>query len=525
MDQLTELIGQKLLLAFHGKKQLSPEFIKSIQKFKPSGFTLFRSMNIESLAQVRQLTDTLQQQAKTAGLPPFLICTDQEGGQLMAIGDCTPLPGNMALGATRSTELAFRAGVVLGSELAALGINVNFAPSADVNINPKNPVIGTRSFGDDPTQVGELASAVIKGIQSQGVAATVKHFPGHGDTLTDSHMGMPVIPHDMTRLQRIEFPPFIASIQSGVKMVMTGHLGVQVIDGNNPVPATISSQIITGILRQKMGFSGVVVSDAMNMNAIRQGKQLGEDALRATLAGVDLLLLLDDPIDYERVFNSLYNAINEGALREEMVLESVNRVMELKNWLTVHTKKPDLSVIRSSQHLQIADEIAERSITLVHNRKNILPIQIASDQRIAVIMPEPQDLTPADTSSYVKPDLAKFMRKYHPLVDAFSVSFSPDDEEREKLRSKLDSYGLIIMGTINACASANQTALVHELVRLNVPLVLVALRLPYDLELFPQVDTSLCTYSILEPSIKALAKALFGKIKITGTLPVNVNQN
>ena len=521
MDRVTEMIGQKLLLAFHGKQQPSQEIIESIQKYKPAGFTLFRSMNIGSLEQVRQLTDTLQHLAKTAELPPFLICTDQEGGQLMALGDCTPLPGNMALGATRSTGLAYKAGVVLGKELAALGINVNYAPSADVNINPYNPVIGTRSFSDDPSLVGELASAVIYGIQSQGVAATVKHFPGHGDTLTDSHIGMPVIPHDMSRLRRVELPPFANAIQAGVKMVMTAHLGVQAIDGEKPLPATLSKRIITGLLRQELGYSGVVVSDAMNMQAIRQGQMLGEDALQALLAGVDLLLLADDPADYERVFVALSKAIQSGSLARFSVSESVERILNLKNWLAAHATQPDLRVIRCEQHLQIADEIAERAITLVRNHQNILPIQLASDQRIAVIVPEPQDLTPADTSSYVKPDLAAALREFHPLVDGFSVSLSPHSEERENLRSKLASYDLIIMGTINACTSPNQAALVHELMKTNIRVIVIALRLPYDLEMFPQVDTCLCTYSILDPSIKALAKALFGKIKITGTLPVN----
>ena len=519
------MIGQKLLLAFHGKQQPSQEMIELIKNYKPAGFTLFRSMNIGSLEEVRQLTDKLQHLAKTAGLPPFLICTDQEGGQLMALGDCTPLPGNMALGATRSTELAYKAGYVLGRELAALGINVNYAPSADVNINPHNPVIGTRSFSDDPSLVGELASAVIYGIQSQGVAATVKHFPGHGDTQTDSHIGMPVIPHDMDRLRRVELPPFSDAIQAGVKMVMTAHLGVQAIDGEKPLPATLSKRIITGLLRQELGYSGAVVSDAMNMQAIRQGQLLGEDALQAVLAGVDLLLLADDPADYERVFVALSKAIQSGSLARVSVSESVERILNLKNWLAAHATQPDLRVIRCEQHLQIADEIAERAITLVRNHQNILPIQLASDQRIAVIVPEPQDLTPADTSSYVKPDLASELRKYHPVVDGFIVSFSPDAEAIANLISKLHSFDLIIMGTINACASPHQAALVHELMKTNIPVVVIALRLPYDLELFPQVDTYLCTYSILDPSIKALAKALFGKIKLMGTLPVNVKQD
>jgi beta-N-acetylhexosaminidase len=522
MDKSIDSVGQMLLFSFHGIQQPSPEILDSIRKYKPAGFTLFRPMNIGTLEQVRNLTEILQQHAREQGLPPFLICTDQEGGQLMAVGDCTPLPGNMALGATGSAELAYKAGMVLGRELAALGINVDYAPSADVNVNPENPVIGTRSFGDDPQLVGELAVALVLGIQSQGVVATVKHFPGHGDTQTDSHMGIPVLTHDMNRLRAVELPPFAAAIQAGVKMVMTAHVGIEVIDGKNPLPATLSPRIVTSLLRQEMGFAGVVVSDAMNMQAIRQGELLREDALFATLAGIDLLLLSDDPEDHKRVYESLSDAVNQDILKSDILSNSVARIMDLKKWLSSQTVIPDLSVIRCAEHKAVADEIAERAVTLVQDRKSLLPLQLAADKRIAVIVPEPQDLTPADTSSYIKPDLALAIRAFHPQVDGFSVSFAPDQEERSLLLSKLQPYDLIIMGTINAYTSPNQAALVHELIKTEIPTIVIAMRLPYDLKAFPQVGTYLCTYSILEPSLRAAAKALFGKIEITGKLPVKI---
>lgn len=522
MDTLAQRVGQKILLAFHGFDQLSPEILDSIQKYKPAGFTLFRSMNIGSLRQVRKLTGLLQDLARENGLPPFLICADQEGGQLMAVGEGTPLPGNMSLGAARSVELAHKAGVVLGTELAALGINVNYAPCADVNINPKNPVIGTRSFGDDPALVGELAAAVIEGIQSTGVAATVKHFPGHGDTQTDSHLGLPVLAHDLERLNTVELPPFSAAIKAGVKMVMTAHIGLQAIDGSQPPPATLSPNVISRLLRQEMGFTGVVVSDAMDMRAIRQGDGLREDALHAAQAGVDLLLVTSDPNDHQRVYDSLMNAVQHGQLNREVVDESVARIMELKNWIASHAATPDLSVIRCEKHLRIADEIAERSITLVRDRANLIPIRLAPEKRIAVVIPEPQDLTPADTSSYIKPGLAAAIKSFHAQVDGFSVPFAPDEDERAAIIDSLKQYDLIIAGTINACATPNQAELIRQLVNLKIPLIVIAMRLPYDLESFPQAGTYICTYSILEPAMKAAARALFGQLQMTGKLPVAV---
>ena len=284
------------MLAFRGKDELSFEIRQAIKKFKPAGITLFRSHNIDNPQQVKRLTALLQSASHEAGLAPLLIATDQEGGQLMAIGNgTTPLPGNMALGASGSADLARRAGEVLGRELAAMGINVNYAPCCDVNSNPKNPGIGIRSFGENSSMVAEMASAMVLGIQSAGVAACAKHFPGHGDTATDSHLGLPVVPHSLDRLRKVEFPPFEFAIRSGTKMVMTAHLALPAIDGLNAPPATLSPAILKNLLRGQLGFDGVIITDAMDMHAIPQGKALGANAVRAALAGADLLLLTTDP--------------------------------------------------------------------------------------------------------------------------------------------------------------------------------------------------------------------------------------
>jgi len=522
MENAIEWIGQKILLAFDGLEEPPAEIRKSISKIKPAGFTLFRSLNIGTRHQVRKLTGFLQELARDQGLPPFLICADQEGGQLMAIGDCTPLPGNMALGATHSPELAFKAGQVLGSELAALGINVNYAPCADVNINPNNPVIGIRSFGDDTKLVGILAGSVIKGIQSQGVAATVKHFPGHGDTHDDTHHKRSMLSHNLDRLKAVELPPFTDAIDAGVKMVMTAHLGIQALDGLHAPPATLSYRVITELLRQEMGFTGVIVSDAFDMGAIRQGDFLGEEGIKAVQAGIDLLLLTSDPKDHVRIFDSLIKAHRQGLLKEEAINASIARIIALKDWIAAHFHAPELHVIRSSEHLRVADEIAERSITLVRDRDHQLPLQLSPDKRIAVIVPEPQDLTPADTSSYVRPVLADEIRSFHPNTISLTTTLSPIRHQRDDLIAKLKQSDLIIAGTINACTTPNQAALIQQLIETNIPLIVIALRLPYDLEVFPQVSTYLCTYSILQPSMKAVAKALFGKVPIVGELPVLV---
>lgn len=514
-------IGQKILLAFEGKEP-SPEIIAALKNYRPGGLTLFRSLNIDSPTQVRQLTDSLQRLALDFGLPPLLIATDQEGGQLMAIGEgTTPLPGNMALGATGSAELARKAGAVLGWELAAMGINVNYAPSCDVNITPHNPVIGIRSFGENTEDVARLASAMVEGIQSAGVAATAKHFPGHGDTGGDSHHGLPSIPHSLDRLQQVEFPPFRAAIAADVKLIMTAHLALPALDGPDAPPATLSRRILRGLLREELNFDGVIVTDAMDMKAIRQGDALGEDAVRAVTAGADLLLLTSNPDDQRRVHESLLQALESGQLDRAAAAASVERILSLKRWLAGYPQ-PELSVVGSSEHQAVAAEIAERSITLVRDDSSLLPLQLKPENRIAAIVPRPIDLTPADTSSYVTPGLATALREYHPNVDQFSISHVPEAGEIAGLLDRLHDYDILILGTLNAFSSPGQAEFVCQALKLGIPTVVVALRLPYDLTVFPEAKTYACTYSILEPSMRALAKALFGKIRFDGRLPVSI---
>jgi beta-N-acetylhexosaminidase len=473
-------------------------------------------------AQIKALTQSLQDLAREQNLPLLLIATDQEGGQLMAFGDGTPLPGNMALGATRSPELARKAGEVLGREMAALGINVNYAPSADVNINPQNPVVGVRSFGEDPNLVGKLAAAMIEGIQSQGVAATVKHFPGHGDTASDSHHGPGTVPHSRERLHAVELTPFRAALQTDVKLVMTAHLGILSIDGADAPPATLSPNIINGLLRRELGFDGVVVTDAMDMHAIRQGELLREDSLRAAQAGADLLLMTSNPQDQKRAYEALLQGAQNGQLSAGELQASVDRISRLKNWIAEHGTSPDLSVIQCAEHMQVANEIAEKSITLVRDEKKYLPIKLDSIKRIAVVIPVPQDLTPADTSSYIQPKLAEAIRAYHAQTDEFKISFAPDEQETASVLSLVSGYDLIVVGTINAYSQEKQAEFVRQVLKTDKPVIIVAMRLPYDLASFPQASTYMCTYSILEPSMRAAAKAMFGLGEMTGRLPVSI---
>ena len=514
----TALLGQRLMLAFDGAEP-PPHVLEWLARRQVAGFTLFRPLNVRHSAQVRRLSQTLQTAASRAGQPPLLIAADQEGGQLLALGDeTTPFPGNMALGATRDPGLARRVGQALSRELAAMGVNVNYAPVCDVNSNPRNPNVGVRAFGDDPDLVAEMGAALIAGQQEAGVAATAKHFPGNGDSGLDPHYGVPVLSQSRAELEDSAFRPFRAAIDAGVRLIMSAHVALPALTGRPDLPATVQRQIMHDLLRDELGFDGVLISDAMDMAAISQGAGQIVDAIAALRAGVDVLLLAGETEIQERLYQGLQLALSRGLLQGEAVERSARRVLALKKWLGAQAQPP-LSVVGCDEHRRLAREVAERSLTLLRD-DGLLPLRLAPEARLALVMPHPADLTPADTSSYVRAGLAPALRAYHPHVEEFIVDQAPSEADVAALKQQLGSYDLLLLVTISASLQPEQAALARELLALGLPTVTVAARTPYDLAVYPQARTHLCTYSIQPPAMEALAAALWGHIPCPGQLPV-----
>lgn len=519
---LEQAAGQQFLLSFEGRQSPPKEFLEILRRQHVAGVILFRHKNMGSLSDLRRLTSDLQNAAANSGQPPLLIAADQEGGQLMAIGQATPFPGNMALGATGSEKLTYKVAQATGRELSALGINVDFAPVCDINSNPRNPVIGTRSFGEDPKLVARLSTAFVRGLQNSGVAATAKHFPGHGDTSSDSHHSAPVLRHDRSRIRSVELVPFRAAVKSKVKLMMPAHIVMPAFNGgSDQLPATLSSEILQDLLRKKMKFKGVIVSDALDMHAMDQGSGFIAEAMAAVAAGIDLLLFNHDLARVEPAWANLVQAARRGLLSEKAVQASAQRVLELKSWINRQSQFP-MDVIGCDKHLHLAREVARKSVTLVRNDAGEIPIRLSPDQKIAVVLPQPEDLTPADTSSYVRPALADSLQPHHPQVWEFQTSLNPSSAEIDHLCNELKAYEHVIVGTINATAHVGQAALVKKLIRHGKRLIVAALRLPYDLTVYPEARTYVCTYSILPPSMEALADALFGRIRFSGHLPVTL---
>jgi len=519
---LEQAVGQKLLFCFAGTEP-SPEILATIARQHLGGVTLFRAWNVIKPAQVRDLTAALQEAARASGQPPLLIAADQEGGQLVAIDAGTTLfPGNMALAATRSDDLTYRAGRAIGLELAAMGVNVDYAPVCDINSDPRNPAVGVRSFGEDPRLVARLTAAMVRGLQDGGVVATAKHFPGLGDTAIDSHYSTPILLHDQERLDRVELPPFVAAIKAGARLVMAGHGAYPAIDGGLAAPATLSAPLLRGILRRSLGFEGAIVSDSMAMGTIGVGQGLIVDAIAALAAGVDLLLLGNYVNDQQQhVYAGVLQAARRALLDPADVFASAERVLNLKRWVGT-TSQPPLDSDGRYEHRALATEIARRSVTLVRDRANLLPLALSDDSRLAVIVPRSKDLTPADTSSYVSCVLADALRRYHPRVDEFVVDHIPSDADIAAVRQQVGGYDIVIVGTINASTQPAQAALVDSILRSGLLTVVIALRTPYDLQAFPEASTYCCAYSILPSSMEAVAEALVGRIPFRGQLPVSI---
>ncbi|HEY7582539.1 MAG TPA: glycoside hydrolase family 3 N-terminal domain-containing protein [Acidimicrobiia bacterium] len=482
------------LIAFEGQ-ELDQGLRQLLADPRVAGVTLYGSLNIDNAEQTRRLTRDIQQSAGR----PMLIAVDQEGGQLTAAGpETTHFAGNMALGATGDIGLAEQVGQAIGTELRALGITVNYAPVADVASRPWNPSLGIRAFGEEPTLVAEMTAAMVAGIQSTGVAATIKHFPGKGEATVDPHHGLPVLDLDLDRLERVEFPPFRAGIEAGAHLLMVGHYGLPAVIGDRTTPTSISEAAIKELIRGRLGFEGVIVTDALDMGGF--GSASTELPLAA---GADLLL---------------YGPAQVGSLPSWRG-EPNPRLEQLSSWLA-SCEQPPLTAVGCSDHQALAATLARRSLTLVRDTPGLLPIKVGSDDRILAVMPRPADLTPADTSSTVEPGLAMAIRTRHRATTELLVDQEPSRSEIGAVLDAAASHDLIVAGTIDA--GAGQAKLVEALVATAKPVVAVALRTPYDLARYPTAGTYVCTYGIHPASMEALAAALFGDAPMVGRLPAAV---
>ena len=513
-----DAILARVMLAFDGMT-LPDAMARRLSEAPAAGVTLFRHGNVRTPGQVRELTDAVQRAAP--GL--LLVAADQEGGQFIALGDgSTPFAGNMALGAVDDETLTERVGQATGTEARAMGVNVIYGPVLDIASNPANPALGIRAFGDDPVLVARHGAAMVRGLQSAGVAAAIKHFPGAGEAADDPHHGIATVGSSRASLDMRELVPFRAVVEAGARVVMSAHIALPAVSGRDDLPSTLSRAVMTDLLRGDLGFDGVSITDALDMAGVGRGADGVPDVVAAIQAGVDLLLTAADPEARERIELALVDGAARGVFDAHEMAAAERRLGTLRDRLGATGAAPDVGVVDSAAHRALAAELATRSITLVRDPGGLLPLRSGSIGRVLAVMPRPTDLTPADTSSTVEPTLAAALRRYHDDVDELLVEPEPDAASIAAVRARADAADLAVIGTIDGHRLRSQIDLVESVAATGTPTIAVAMRGPWDVAAYPPESTALATYSILPGSLDALVAVLAGEGGATGRLPVRL---
>jgi beta-N-acetylhexosaminidase len=533
-----------------------PEYLRlrdSIRKYHLGGLTmtvrwdppfLYRNQPYEAA----ELLNRLQQDSKL----PLLIAADFERGVTMRLHGATEFPHAMAFGAAGKLEYAEAFGRITAQEARAIGVHWNFFPDADVNSNPANPIINTRSFGEDPQQVGDLVAAYISAARANGMMTTVKHFPGHGDTATDSHLGVAQVTGDMTRLNSVELPPFRKAIEAGVDSVMVAHVSVPALDSDPNHVATTSPAIATGLLKNQLGFKGIVVTDALDMAGLTRlyGAHIGRAAVDAFKAGNDLLLI---PADLDASYRAMIEAVRSGEIPSAQLNASVLKILKAKAALTLHkTRVVNVealsTLVGKPENLALGQQIADDAITLVRDNGKLLPLKPSGtvapalpyqrveevrDSMVAIIFSD-------DMRTEAGRTLERHIRERVPdahviYVDSRVVAVMADDVLKavDNARSVIAAvYEVPVAGRVmkgangltnavglsDASGALLQKVLDHAAEKTAV----LAMGNPYLAQDFPEVQNYLCTFSNATVSEAGVVKALFGEIAIRGHLPVSI---
>lgn len=463
------------------------------------------------------LSNGLQRRALTSGAKvPLQIATDQEQGSVVRLGgSATQLPGAMALGAGGRAVDARTAAAITGAELRAVGVNTNYAPDADVNANAANPVIGVRSFSSSPTLAAAMVAAQVAGFGTDAnVAATAKHFPGHGDTGVDSHTGLPVIEHDTATWERLDAPPFRAAVKAGVDQVMTGHLVVPALDRSGE-PATLSKPIVSGVLRGKLGFRGVIVSDSLEMRGVRTRHSDGEVAVRAVLAGVDQLLMAPK---MDEAYGAVRAAVASGRISRARLDESVTRILALKAKRGLFVR-PYADVARAGKvvgapvHRRRADAIADRGVTVLRRDTKAMPFA-PRGRRVTVVGAGPGAIG----------GVADELSRRGAVPTRVVTGDSPTSKAIASAVTAARRADRVVVTTSNASRTSGraQRDLVAALLRTGKPVVVVAVADPYDVAALAGVRSYVAVYGATAVSGRAAARVLVGASRGTGRLPVAV---
>lgn len=474
------------------------------------GGVIYFTRNITSPAAVAAISEDLQELADQEAAP-LALSVDEEGGSVTRITGGVHLPGHMAIGATGDPRYAREAGSVAGGQLADVGITMNLAPVLDVNVNPENPVIGSRSFGDDPSMVGRFGSAYIDGLQDQGVSACAKHFPGHGDTAVDSHLDLPVIDHNLNRLRQVELAPFERAIDHGVDSIMTAHVSFPAIEPEAERPATLSRAVLTQLLREELEFDGVIVTDCLEMDAIADDVGTVEGAIQAIEAGADILIVSHTPSIQRAAIDGVVDAVEAGRIAESRIDASVERSLALKHERSQDGPDAPFDPVAGRG---VAHRIAAEAVTLFRNASGILPLETGAVTLIAFDVERLSGVVDGRAEAEPKAFVDQLRQHGFEVTTrllAPGSALPPIPSERPTIVHSDDALQ----------APAQQTT-VAELHRTVGELVVLAVNNPYDVRVLPSVATYLTCYDRSPACQRAAADVITGKREARGTPPVRV---
>jgi beta-N-acetylhexosaminidase len=488
------------------------------------------TMSLGSPIEVAEKINAMQRAARV----PLLVGADLEpnlgrleGGvfshYMIDAGGATVFPNAMAIGATGREQDAYDVGRAIGREAKAIGILMNFAPTVDVNNNPANPVINTRSFGEDARRVALLSAAFVRGSQDAGVVATIKHFPGHGDTDVDSHVGLPLVAASMARLDTVELVPFAAGIAAGAGMVMTAHIALPAVQGDSTTPATLAPKIITGLLRNHLHFSGLAITDAMTMGGIGKGYTTEESSVLAVQSGADVLLKPSNP---RAAVDALVRAVEAGSISPARIDSAVRRVLEVKarTGVAFHPIVPLDSlrdVVGAPEHRALAADVARRAVTLLRDRDALVPVAAAGRTMIVQYMPE--------TELRAGRTFAAAIRRGIAGARAFKIGPNVPAATLDSIARAVAGADRVIVATYvrriegeGRFAIPEHVAAWIDTLATRERVIVVSLGNPYLLRQFPDVRTYLVTYGVADALERAAADAVLGRAPITGTIPVSL---
>lgn len=526
-----EKVGQLLFATYHGSFTATDstayaQMLHSVNDLHVGGFINVTHMSPLGIVKSQAYpTAVLTNQLQAKSRLPLLIGADFERGTAMRLEEGTSFPTQMALAAAGNPKDAYTMGKVTALESRAAGVHWIYAPVADVNNNPGNPIINTRSFGEDPSKVAEYVSEFVRGVQENGGLATAKHFPGHGDTTADSHIDLGVVRASRERLDKLELVPFRAAIAAGVGSIMTAHLNVPAMEPDPSIPATLSHNILTGVLRDQLGFQGLVVTDALDMGGITVRYAPGDAAVRAFLAGADALLMPPVP---DAAYEALLAAVNSGKISQERLDQSVRRILNAKAFLGLNDNRMvDLNALNEKFGLaawqEQAQQISDRGITLLRDASHRLPLDGTKPTRALLVC------LYADPEPYPGEDLERELRTRFDSLTSLRADTKFAKADTLKL-PPADSYDVVILALFvrvsdrkgDVDVPADQIPLIDQIYKSGKPVITASFGSPYLIERFPQAETWIAAFGISDVAQISIARALFGQIPVQGHLPVTV---